>query len=321
VSAQAPRVGVIDFYGTRKTSQDELRKALQLKEGDALTASKGDVEDRLEKVPGVAAALLTATCCEDGKAILYVGVEEKGAAHFDYHDAPNGSAQLPAEIADAYLKFLIAAGKAARAGDAAEDLTRGHSFMANADARAAQERFVELAGQHVKELRAVLREAPDEEQRAMAAYVIGYAPKKTEIVDDLLYALQDPDETVRGNAMRSLGALAVLARKDPNSGVKISPTWIVEMLNSLAWTDRHNAAVTLVTLTDMRDQELLGLMKERALPSLMDMASWKHLPHALPAYILLGRMAGLSESDLQRTWSEGRRDVVLRRFPAASKRK
>src|SRR5260370_19063264 len=46
-------------------------------EGDPLPPSKGDVEDRLEKIPNVVRAQLEAVCCEEGKAILFVGVEEK----------------------------------------------------------------------------------------------------------------------------------------------------------------------------------------------------------------------------------------------------
>jgi hypothetical protein len=106
----------------------------------------------------------------------------------------------------------------------------------------------------------------------MAAYVIGYSHRKTEVVKDLLFALQDPDDTVRGNAIRSLAAFAVLARLQPDSGLKISPTWFIEMLNSIFWTDRNNAAVSLVTLTDSRDPATLSQLRERALPSLIEMA-------------------------------------------------
>jgi HEAT repeat protein len=175
----------------------------------------------------------------------------------------------------------------------------------------------------------VLRDATDEEQRAMAAYVIGYATDKRKVVDDLQYALHDPDDTVRNNASRSLAAFAVLAHqqriaaakqeekdRDMEAIVKVSPTWFVAMLNSLVWSDRNNAAVTLVTLTDDRDPETLDLIKSRALPSLVEMASWKHLPHALPAYILLGRVLGLPEQELQDTWSKGERMSVVKRAQA-----
>ena len=43
-----------------------------------------------------------------------------------------------------------------------------------------------------------------------------------------------------------------------------------------------------------------------ALDSLIDMARWRHLPHALPGYILLGRLAGFAEPRLQAAWSEGK---------------
>ena len=314
LAAQAPRIGIIDFYGADKTSHAQLRKALNVREGDPLPASKGDVEERLEAISGVARAQITAACCEAGKAILYVGLEEKGAPHFDYREPPSGEAALPEEIARAYTNFIGAVGQAGTQADLSEDLTHGHSLMADPGVRAVQERFIPLAEKYTTQLRSVLRDGANEEQRAMAAYVIGYAPNKPQIVDDLIYALRDPDDTVRGNALRSLAALAVLSRVDPNSGVKVPPTWIVEMLNSIIWTDRHNSAVTLVTLTEGRDPETLAMIRERASSSLADMAAWKHLAHALPAYVLLGRAAGMSEEDLQKTWAAGQRQTVIDKF-------
>jgi hypothetical protein len=314
LSAQAPRIGIIDFYGAGKASRAQALKIIKAKEGDPLPASKGDVEEKLEAISGVVRAQLTAACCEAGKAILYVGLEEKGAPHFDYRQPPNGTAVLPEKIARAYTDFIGAVSQSSAKADLSEDLTHGHSLMGDAGIRSIQEMFLPLAEQYTPELKAVLREGADDEQRAMAAYVIGYSPNKPQIVDDLVYALHDPDDTVRGNALRSLAALAVLSRVDPKSGVKVPPTWIVEMLNSVIWTDRHNAAVTLVTLTEGRDPETLDIIRERATDSLADMASWKHLPHALPAYVLLGRVAGMSEQDLQKTWAAGQRQILIDKF-------
>jgi hypothetical protein len=314
LAAQAPRIGIIDFYGVEKTSRASLRKVLNAKEGDPLPASKGDVEEKLESVSGVVRAQLTAACCEAGKAILYVGVEEKGAPHFDYRPPPAGTAVLPEKIARAYTDFIGAVSASTPKTDLSEDLTHGHSLMADPGIRSIQEMFLPLAKEYTSELRAVLRDGEDDEQRAMAAYVIGYVPDKPAIVDDLVYALHDPDDTVRGNALRSLAALAVLSRVDPASGVKVPPTWIVEMLNSIIWTDRHNAAVTLVTLSESRDPATLDVIRERAIDSLCDMAAWKHLPHALPAYVLLGRVAGMSEQNLQKTWAAGQRQVLIDKF-------
>lgn len=312
--AQGPKVGVIDFYGVQKTSIPQIRRISGLREGAPLSGSKGDIEDRLMEMNGVTRAELTATCCERGNAIVYVGLEEKGAPHFDLRPAPTGDATLPETIGRAYAEFLRAASTAARAGESNEDLTRGYSLMQNDAARAAQQEFILLADQNLPALKAVLHDSANEEQRAIAAYVIGYSQNKAAIADELLFALQDPDETVRENALRNLGALAVYARKEPQAKLAIRPAWVVEMLNSLSWRDRHNAAVTLVTMTESREPELLTLLKDRAATSLYEMALWKHLPHALPAYILAGRMGGIAEAELESSWSAGQREQVIARL-------
>lgn len=300
-----PKIGSIDFYGLKKVPEARVRKALGAAEGGLLPPSKGWVEDKLTEVPGIVAARLEATCCDDhGDVILYIGVEEKGAAHFDLRSPPEGTDVLPEDLVATYREFLIAVAEAVRHGVPAEDLTRGHSLMADPDARAYQTKFVELAEKHLKELRNVLRTSSDDEQRAIAAYMIGYAPKKGQVVDDLQYALKDFDDTVRGNAVRALAAISVYATLNPESGIKISPTWFVEMLNSISWTDRNNAAVALVNLTEKRDQATLDQIKERALPALQEMSKWHHLAHALPAFILVGRVKGMPEEEIQEAWKK-----------------
>ena len=309
-----PKVGIIEVYGIRKTPEARVRKVLGLTEGAPLPPSKGDLEEKIEAIPGLTQARLEAVCCDDtGKAILYVGVEEKGAPHFATHEYPaDEKVSLPEEIGAAYGMFLRNVNIAAQKGHVAEDLTRGHSLMEDDSVQAVQLRFVEFAGKYLNELRAVLRNSASDEQRAMAAYVIGYAPKKETVLNDLQYALQDPDDTVRNNAMRALAAIAVYARKNPDAELKISPTWLIEMLNSIYWGDRHNATVALVTLTDSRDEDLLKQIKERAMPALVEMARWKHLPHALPAYILLGRVAGYGEEEMQKAWSNNDRESIIK---------
>lgn len=311
IAAQTPRIGRIEFYGLRKVAETRVRKALGFSEGDALPKSKQDVEEHIAAIPGIVAAHIEATCCDGGKIVLYIGVEEKGAPHFDLRTPPEVDFDLPGEIAAAYHEFLSAVNEAVRRQSTAEDLTQGHSLMADPDCRDVQQRFVTLAAAHLTELRNVLRHSGDDEQRAIAAYVIGYGPKKRDIVNDLQYALKDSDETVRGNAIRALTAIGVYARLHPDSEIKIEPTWFIEMLNSIVWTDRNNAAVALVNLTDSRDADTLAQIRARALPSLVEMARWKYLAHALPAYILVGRVMGLPEQEIQDTWSKGDRDTLV----------
>ncbi len=310
----APRIGVVDFYGRHKVPEPLLRKALGFAEGDALPRSKEDVEEAVEAVKDVVSARLQAACCEDGKAILYVGIEERGAPHFDYLPAPSGEPRLSEEIHNQYAAFLRSVQSAIREGKVNENLAQGHSLMEHAGAYANQLRFADLAKAELPLLRQVLRESGDEEHRAIAAYIIGYAPNKNDVTGDLQYALRDPDDTVRNNAMRALGAIAVLAAKEPERALKVSPTWFIEALDSLIWQDRTTAAATLVTLTEGRPANVIQHLKERALPPLIEMARWKHLPHALPAFILLGRVLGEAEEDIQKAWTEGRRDAWLTRL-------
>jgi hypothetical protein len=159
--AQAPRVGDIEFYGLHKLSEQKLLRTLHLKSGDALPPSKGDLEDELEKIPGVLRAHVEAVCCDEGKTTLFIGIEEKGAPHLAFHSAPAGDAALPQDVADNYQKFVEAVHDAARRGSTAEDLTNGHSLMADPDARDLQMRFADFAGAHLPELREVLRDSAD----------------------------------------------------------------------------------------------------------------------------------------------------------------
>ena len=143
----------------------------------------------------------------------------------------------------------------------------------------------------------------------MAAYVIGYAADKKTAVDDLLYALQDPDDAVRHNAIRSLTALAVYAAKKPEPALRIPPTWLVEMLHSISWDDRTRAVNLLLALTETREPGVLDLIRDRGSAQLAEMARWKSLAHALPAFVLLGRTAGLTDEQIQDLWSKGERAI------------
>ncbi len=309
--AQVPRIGVIDFYGLNKVSEERLRAVLNAREGDRLPASKADLEDRLEQVPGVVLARLEAVCCEGERAILYVGIEEKGAPHFDFRYPPDANIALPEEIVEAYSNYLKAFEDAARRGETGENISQGYPLAVDPATRAFQERFRAFAEENVELLRQVLRTSMHGDQRAIAACVIGYAPRKRGVADDLLYAMKDADQTVRANAIRALGAVAVLAEREPDLGIRVSPTWFIEMLNSIVWNDRYRAAGALVQLTEKRDPRVLDHVRERALPALVQMARWKTLRHALPAYIVLGRVAGLAEDQIHAAWEKGEREKVI----------
>ena len=154
--------------------------------------------------------------------------------------------------------------------------------MADGSARAIQERFPALVDQNLAQVRATLRSSSDEAQRAIAAYVLVYATRKKDIVNDLQSGLKDADAGVRNNAARSLVALSVLAKLDPTSEINISPTWFIEMLNSLSWSDRNRALWALQTLTDSRDPLVLDQLRTRALDALLVRGLSRPLPLRAP---------------------------------------
>ena len=310
-----PRVGLIEVYGARKISVQKIRSAVGAKAGDPLP-SLGDAEDRLDKLSGVLTSRLEATCCDERRTVLYVGITEKDEPHFDLHPWPTGDVTLPPDLAGNYQAFLSAVAESMHGRNADEDLTNGYSLMADPECRRLQETFVALAGNNLPLIDQVLRQSSDSDQRSMAAYLLPYGPRGPRttkvIVDGLQYALQDPDDSVRQTAIRSLQAVSVGGKIHSDQQIHIEPTWFVELMNSVVWSDRRGASLALVNLTDDRDSETLSLLRARALASVIEMARWHDLQHALPAFILAGRLAGLDENEIHAAWVSGDREPVLK---------
>src|SRR3977135_2471804 len=73
-AASVPVVGVIDFYGLNKVTENRIRKTLAFKEGDPFPPSKANVEERLDSLPGVIESHLEAVCCDGSRISLYIGI-------------------------------------------------------------------------------------------------------------------------------------------------------------------------------------------------------------------------------------------------------
>ena len=82
LASQEFEIGIIDFYGLGRISENDARQALAFKFGDTITLS-GDKppavlaqsEHRLSTLPGVTRARANVVCCDGGRVIVYVGVE------------------------------------------------------------------------------------------------------------------------------------------------------------------------------------------------------------------------------------------------------
>jgi hypothetical protein len=311
-----PRVGLIEVYGTRKVSPEKVKAALGAKPGDPMP-SRLDAEDRIDKVSGVVVSRVEAACCDGKNMVLYIGIEERDAPHIDYHPIPTGDVALPADLFADYRAFLDEVAGSIRGRNADEDLTQGYSLMEDPECRRLQQLFIPVVAANLALVDRVLRESADPEQRAAAAYLLQYGPREPRaiktIVNGLQYGLRDDDDNVRENAMRALKAVAVGAKLHPEQQIHLEPTWFVELMNSVVWSDRRDATRALVNLTENHDADTLALLRERALPSVIEMARWHDMRAALPAFILAGRLAGLDEAAIKTAWVNGDREAVLKR--------
>jgi hypothetical protein len=312
-AGEVPPIGVIEVYGARRVTEQQILQALQLKVGDPFppAAVVRQAKARITKIPGVSEVRLTGGCCDEGQSTLSIGIQEAGAAALRFRGEPRGSVRLPDDIVKAGDAFDKAMEQAVLSGHTEDDGSQGHSLAKDPAARAIQERFVVFAARDLPRLRTVLRDANDASQRALAAQVIAYATDKRAVIGDLIAGMQDPSADVRNNAMRALALIAMLSQRNPTLGIVVPPTPFVDLLNSIEWTDLNKSSFALAELTEARDPILMADLRSRALPSLIEMARWKSHGHAESAFLVLGRLVGLQDDEIRAAFERGDRAFVL----------
>lgn len=311
-AAQLPRVGIIDVYGLRKTTAAQVREALGIAVGDSLTAmSLLEVPARLADLPGVTSAAVDPVCCEDGKTMLYIGVMEEGAPTLELRARPTGTARVPNEVVQTGIAFAQAHTRAIMRGYTREDISQGHSLMADSAARMIQLRFVDLAAKYGDSLRVVLRTSDDPDHRALAAEVLAYAANKQSVVPDLVYAMRDPASDVRNNATRALALIAGYAQQNPALEITVPYEPFIDLLNSIAWTDRNKASLALMQLTEKREPALMTALRTRAFDSIVDIAQWTNPGHSMAGILMLGRLAGLPDAETYAMFERGEKAKII----------
>ena len=309
-SAQLPRVGNINFYGLHSLLPEQILAVAHLSSGDTLPASRIELEDRIIGLPDVMDAHVQSFCCEGDRTTLFIGIRERGQADVEFRVPPSGPATLPEDLMTRYRKYSGAEMRVAVNGGVA-DAAMGRD----------REYFRAYAAAHLLKLRTELRTGADPEQRAAAVTVLASAANKKPVLDDLLFALQDPDDGVRSNAIRELAAIAAIARRQPALGIRIPPTNLVDLLNSVVLSDRTEATKALLVLTDPPNAATIDQIRERALPSLAEMARWQTRSYALAPFELLGRVGGLKDADVTESWEHGNPEEVIRQVLDAAAKK
>lgn len=317
---QELQIGIVDFYGLDRLRVDQVREALTFKEGDTFSLSTGTRPEflstsqvRLGALTGVADVHINIVCCEDGRAIVYVGILEDGATLMSFRPAPDGPPRLAAEIVRDGEAITKASMDAVRRGDAGEDDSEGHTLAHDPAVRAIQTRFIQFARRDLEMLRDVLRRSSDPTHRALAAKVIAYAADKPAVVSDLVEAMRDPDEATRNNAMRALTVFVMSSRRSSLRPALIVPyDPFIAFLHSPVWTDRNKASMALMILSETRDAEFLAKLRGDAMGPLVEMARWKSAGHAMPAFMILGRLAGRTDDEITSAWDRDTREDLIR---------
>jgi len=306
--AQAlPPIEIIDTFGLRTITEEELRAHLPYEEGDPIPESgpgslqdKNALADRVAAGLGVIAVDISYVCCGDrGLLAVYVGVQEAPVPGIDALPAPKGEIRLPQVIVETYEEAMATLSDLLRSGDGGgETHDDGHALSENARLRVIQERFIELAAEHESVLRRVLRESSDAGHRVAAAHVLGYANDKQMVARELERAAFDAHEGVRNNAVRALGVIAEFSNANPDLNIEVDLERFIPFLNSGTWTDRNKALFLLGAGAESGNPELLGEIERQGLDSLIEMCRWKRAGHALMACQLLLRLPGVWEEGL-----------------------
>jgi hypothetical protein len=301
ITAQQFRVGSKDIYGNRHISSSVVFSAFDIKEGDSINAVQYDKKpaaDKIRLATGARHVSINLVCCDiNGDLMIYLGMGETDDVNM-YNKQPRQHARLPAKMIAAYNDYERQLEPAIKKGEASEDDSNGYALIKYLPARQEQNKFIVFAKQYQALLCAVIRNSVYQRDRAAATQVIAYSADKRKAIDCLIYAVNDNNDEVRNNAARALEILAGYLHKHPEVKISIPAAPFIKMMNSPEWTDRNKAASVLLQLTESRDRALLNELKQKCLPSIIEMAKWKDRAHAFFTFVILGRIAGIDDQQL-----------------------
>jgi len=230
---------------------------------------------------------LTWVCCEPaGTAILYVGVKATDRRPH-LRPTPAGAVRLDREDLSLYHRLMDRVQEAAATGQSAEDDSAGHALSGYPPERKLQQEIIARAGGQVAHWREVALTSSKADDRAAAVHLIPYGPKDQALADVLMSAVRDPSALVRNNAVRAIG---VLARSTATrSRLRFDPQPLLDLFESVHWTDWNKASYALLALIETGDAKLLAEVAKRARQPLRQIANWPPM-HAGPGIAILERI-------------------------------
>ncbi|MGZ8842513.1 MAG: hypothetical protein ACXW18_02550 [Pyrinomonadaceae bacterium] len=305
-------VGQIEFYGYSGLDVNAVKAALPIHESDVIAPAelprlKDKINQSLRDKLGVSATGISLVCCgADGNWMIFVGLPGASFQSFPYLTVPAGKVQLTKRIVNLY-EHAIALNLEAVQKQPAEDRSKGYALSAYPPLREVQLRIRDFAIRQESLIRRALKNSAAADSRRAAAYALGYAQASQRQVSDLITASRDSDDTVRNNAVRALG---VIAASNDRRAAAIPAGPFVQMLKSGIWEDRNKALMVLGILTRRRQPELLRELKRQSLEALVEMARWRDAGHASDARVILGRIAAIEESQLQKLAIDNPEEII-----------
>jgi hypothetical protein len=304
-------IGEIEFFGYSGIDLNQVKAALPFHERDAFSLeafAEKEVQagGAVGKAIGRAPTDVAPVCCnEQGNWIIFIGLSGKTIS---YNHPPGSSARLPENILKLYERFTKLLMEGLQKGSFAEDGSQGYALAEYAPLRSVQLEMRAYAVGHEALMRDVLETSSEDQQRIVAAMLLGYGPQSKSQISSLVQASRDSNSTVRNNATR---ALIVLAKSGSQVAQEIPAEGFIELLLSGTWSDLNKASSLLDPLTKSRNAKILAQLKKREVKErLIEMARWR-VGHAEPARYILGRIGGIDESRLKQLVASKQVDEII----------
>jgi hypothetical protein len=304
------RIGLIEFFGYSGIDLSRVRAALPFQEGDEFDVDKAEekvsqAREAVTRVIGHPTTDISPTCCDkQNNWILFVGLSGRTLR---YNLPPKGTARLPETIVNLYERLMDALSEAVQKGAAFEDHSKGYALSEYQPLRSTQLEIRAYAIRHGALVREVLKTSSDNQQRIVAAHVLGYTQQSKSQITALVHASHDANSNVRNNATR---ALLVLVESNPKLAIDIPVEWFTELLLSGTSSDLNKTSFLLSSLTQSRNARMLAKLRDReVVERLLEMSRWR--THGEAARTILGRIAGMDEERLQQLVTTGNVEEII----------
>ena len=175
----------IEFFGTSGIEVGKLKSALPVKEGQKLSVDEmadlvAQIRASIKKQTGKDATDVNTTCCTAQRNwIVYIGLPGKNLESFRYNPKPQGKQRLPEEVVTLYrdgLDLLLESLQKPRV-DVAEDRSKRLCPIRLCPLRAKQLAMRDYATHNQGLFAKHFKGSSDNEQRAIAAQLLGYAER------------------------------------------------------------------------------------------------------------------------------------------------